>query len=140
MAPVVAGRQHPPDHGVDRIRIAREIWAQKSFDRSAGAGKTPVLDIGALAKIKAGEIKVVPAIKRFSHSGVEFINGEYLNLDDVILATGYKINVPSWLHESDFFCKNGFPKTALPNSWKGQSGLYAVDFCAKGWREHRWTP
>ncbi|CAM8992322.1 unnamed protein product [Rhodiola kirilowii] len=96
------------------------------------AGKTPVLDIGALAKIKAGEIKVVPAIKRFSHSGVEFINGEYLNLDAVILATGYKSNVPSWLHESDFFCKNGFPKTALPNSWKGQSGLYAVGFSRKG--------
>uniref|UniRef100_A0A7N0U652 Flavin-containing monooxygenase n=1 Tax=Kalanchoe fedtschenkoi TaxID=63787 RepID=A0A7N0U652_KALFE len=102
------------------------------FELKNKAGKTPVLDIGALAKIKAGEIKVVPGIKELSSNGVELVNGEYLHLDAVILATGYRSNVPSWLHESDFFCKNGFPKTALPNSWKGQSGLYAVGFSRKG--------
>uniref|UniRef100_A0A7N0V812 Flavin-containing monooxygenase n=1 Tax=Kalanchoe fedtschenkoi TaxID=63787 RepID=A0A7N0V812_KALFE len=96
------------------------------------AGKTPVLDIGALAKIKAGGINVVPGIKKFSRHGVELVNGECLSLDAVILATGYRSNVPSWLHESDFFCKNGFPKTAQPNCWKGQSGLYAVGFSRKG--------
>lgn len=61
------------------------------------AGKTPVLDIGALGKIRSGEIKVVPGIKRvFSHS-VELVNGEVLDIDSVILATGYRSNVPSWL-------------------------------------------
>lgn len=60
-------------------------------------GKTPVLDIGALDKIRSGKIKVVPGIKRFSNGGVELVNGEKLEIDSVILATGYRSNVPSWL-------------------------------------------
>lgn len=60
-------------------------------------GKTPVLDIGALEKIRSGEIKVVPGIKRFTRDQVEFVNGEKLYIDTVVLATGYRSNVPSWL-------------------------------------------
>lgn len=60
-------------------------------------GKTPVLDIGALRKIRSGEIKVVPGIKRFSDGSVELVNGERHDIDAVILATGYRSNVPSWL-------------------------------------------
>lgn len=60
-------------------------------------GKTPVLDIGALEKIRSGDVQVVPGIKRFSSSQVEFVNGEKLELDSVVLATGYCSNVPYWL-------------------------------------------
>lgn len=60
-------------------------------------GKTPVLDIGALQKIRSREIKVVPGIKKFSSSRVELVNGKNLEIDSVILATGYRSNVPSWL-------------------------------------------
>lgn len=60
-------------------------------------GKTPVLDIGTLEKIRSGDIKVVPGIKRFSNGSVELINGENLDVDAVVLATGYRSNVPSWL-------------------------------------------
>lgn len=63
-------------------------------------GKTPVLDIGALQKIKSGDIKVVPGIKRFSQGKVELVNGQNLEIDSVILATGYRSNVPSWLKVS----------------------------------------
>lgn len=59
-------------------------------------GKTPVLDIGALEKIKSGDIKVVPGIKRFTRNQVELVNGEKLDVDSVVLATGYRSNVPSW--------------------------------------------
>ena len=40
--------------------------------------------------------QVVPAINRFTESGVEFADGRK-DFDAVILATGYKSNVPSWL-------------------------------------------
>lgn len=65
-------------------------------------GKTPVLDIGALDKIKSGGIKVVPGIKRFSSGQVELVNGERLDIDSVVLATGYRSNVPSWLQVRTF--------------------------------------
>ncbi|KAK4776795.1 hypothetical protein SAY86_005483 [Trapa natans] len=97
-------------------------------------GKTPVLDIGALGKIRSGSIKVVPAeIKHFVGSNqVEFVNGCRLEFDSVVLATGYKSNVRSWLQETDFFGNNGYPKTPFPNGWKGSRGLYAVGFTRRG--------
>ncbi|KAG2396042.1 indole-3-pyruvate monooxygenase [Vigna angularis] len=57
-------------------------------------GKTPVLDLGALTKIRSGDIKVVPGVKRFNSGEVELINGEKLYVDVVVLATGYYSNVP----------------------------------------------
>ncbi|KAF5196864.1 Flavin-containing monooxygenase [Thalictrum thalictroides] len=96
------------------------------------AGKTPVLDIGALQKIKSGDIKVVPGIERFLNHSVELINGEIIDVDAVVLATGYRSNVPSWLKENDFFSNNGYPKAQFPQGWKGQSGLYAVGFTKRG--------
>ncbi|KAM7488395.1 hypothetical protein LguiB_025879 [Lonicera macranthoides] len=95
-------------------------------------GKTPVLDIGALKKIRAGKIKIVPGIKRFTRGRVELVNGETLEIDSVILATGYCSNVPSWLKENEFFSKEGFPRAPFPNGWKGKAGIYAVGFTRKG--------
>lgn len=66
------------------------------------AGKTPVLDIGALQKIRSGEIKVVPGVKRFFPGRVELVNGDDIEIDSVILATGYRSNVPSWLKVRKF--------------------------------------
>ncbi|KAF3960295.1 hypothetical protein CMV_014979 [Castanea mollissima] len=93
-------------------------------------GKTPVLEICALDKIKSGAIKVVLDIKKFLNDQVELVNGEKLDFDSVggkwLLATGYHHNVPSWLQEGEFFSKNSFPKAPFPNGWQGHSGLYAV--------------
>ncbi|KAF7153495.1 hypothetical protein RHSIM_Rhsim01G0259000 [Rhododendron simsii] len=95
-------------------------------------GKTPVLDVGALQKIRSGDIKVVPGIKRFLKGAVELVNGEKLDIDSVVLATGYRSNVPYWLQETEFFSQNGFPTSPFPNGWKGKSGLYAAGFTKKG--------
>nr|UYI36712.1 putative YUC protein [Turnera joelii] len=95
-------------------------------------GKTPVLDIGALKKIRSGKIKVVPGIKRFTNGRVELVNGETLDIDAVVLATGYRSNVPSWLKENEFFSEDGIPKNPFPNGWKGNAGLYAVGFTRRG--------
>ncbi|XVE71067.1 hypothetical protein DITRI_Ditri10aG0120400 [Diplodiscus trichospermus] len=67
------------------------------------SGKTPVLDVGTLAKIKSGDIKVRPSIKRLKRHAVEFVNGKTENFDAIILATGYKSNVPYWLKVYPFF-------------------------------------
>lgn len=66
-------------------------------------GKTPVLDIGALERIRSGDINVVGRIKRFNHTSVELVNGETLDIDSVVLATGYCSNVPYWLQVRNIF-------------------------------------
>lgn len=96
------------------------------------AGKTPVLDVGALAKIRSCDIKVVPAVECLTPHGAKLVNGKEIEFDAVIWATGYKSNVPSWLEKCDFFSKSGLPRQPFPNGWKGESGLYAVGFTRRG--------
>jgi cation diffusion facilitator CzcD-associated flavoprotein CzcO len=53
-------------------------------------GRTPVLDIGTVARIKAGDIEVISPIEAFTASGVTLRNRSDREVDAVILATGYK--------------------------------------------------
>ncbi|CAN1785311.1 Indole-3-pyruvate monooxygenase YUCCA6 [Linum perenne] len=96
-------------------------------------GKTPVLDVGTLAKIRSGHIQVYPGIKRVRRQTVEFVDGKIEKFDAILLATGYKSNVPSWLKEGDMFSeRDGFPRRPSPDTWKGESGLYAAGFAKRG--------
>ncbi|TVU04470.1 hypothetical protein EJB05_47580, partial [Eragrostis curvula] len=94
-------------------------------------GKTPVLDLGALAKIRSGHIKVVPEIRRFLSSSsqssrssgpaaAELVDGRVVHADAVVLATGYRGNVHSWLKQET---------TADGNK---DAGLYTVGFSRRG--------
>nr|XP_043607402.1 indole-3-pyruvate monooxygenase YUCCA6-like [Erigeron canadensis] len=96
-------------------------------------GKTPVLDVGTLAKIKSGDIKIHPSIQSVGQHCVQFVNGRVENFDAIILATGYKSNTPSWLKEKSMFSeKDGMPRKPFPQGWKGECGLYAVGFTRRG--------
>jgi cation diffusion facilitator CzcD-associated flavoprotein CzcO len=53
-------------------------------------GRVPVLDVGAVAKIREGKIKVRPAIEAFATNGVRFADGRKEGFDSVILATGFR--------------------------------------------------
>ncbi|KAG6516442.1 indole-3-pyruvate monooxygenase YUCCA2-like [Zingiber officinale] len=97
-------------------------------------GKTPVIDVGTLRKIKSGDIKVRPALKRLTQRGAEFTDGRSEEFDAVLFATGYKSNVPCWLKEAEgfFSSKDGLPTRPFPHGWKGERGLYAVGFTKRG--------
>ncbi|GJU61842.1 indole-3-pyruvate monooxygenase YUCCA6-like protein [Tanacetum coccineum] len=96
-------------------------------------GKTPVLDVGTLAKIKSGDIKILPSIQSLGDRSVRFVNGTVENFDAIILATGYKSNTPSWLKENVMFSeKDGMPRKPFPHGWKGECGLYSVGFTRRG--------
>ncbi|KAJ7966123.1 Flavin-containing monooxygenase [Quillaja saponaria] len=95
-------------------------------------GKTPVLDVGALSQIRSGKIKVTEGVKEITRNGAKFMDGQEKEFDHIILATGYKSNVPTWLKDCDFFAKNGMPKMPFPNGWNGENGLYTVGFTRRG--------
>uniref|UniRef100_A0A0E0JLR0 Flavin-containing monooxygenase n=1 Tax=Oryza punctata TaxID=4537 RepID=A0A0E0JLR0_ORYPU len=96
-------------------------------------GRTPVLDVGTLDHIKSGKIKVVGAVKEMTRQGVRFADGKEEQFDAIILATGYRSNVPSWLKDAgDLFTREGISKVPFPNSWRGRNGLYTVGFTQRG--------
>ncbi|KAL9247861.1 hypothetical protein vseg_021245 [Gypsophila vaccaria] len=96
------------------------------------AGKTPVLDTGALSLIKSGKIKVMEGVREITKNGAKFVDGQEKDFDSIILATGYKSNVPFWLKDCEYFSEDGMPKIPFPNGWKGGKGLYTVGFTKRG--------
>ncbi|CAN6203721.1 unnamed protein product [Urochloa humidicola] len=115
---------------LDKLGIRRPAGGPLELKNSRG--RTPVLDIGALARIRSGDIEVVPGITRFFRGGAELADGRRVAADAVILATGYHSNVPRWLKGSDFFTQEGYPRVPFPDGWKGESGLYSVGFTRRG--------
>ena len=52
-------------------------------------GRTPVIDVGTVAQIRAGRIAVYPGIDQLVPGGVRFVDGRQAAFDTVLLATGY---------------------------------------------------
>ncbi|MFC6236767.1 flavin-containing monooxygenase [Longivirga aurantiaca] len=83
----------------------------------------PLLDIGTMDHIKAGRIAVHGDIERFTASGVVFDDGAQVDVDAVVLATGYRPALEDLLPEWRAVCgDDGRPivsggPTALPGLW-----------------------
>ena len=63
-------------------------------------GRTPVIDVGTLARIKTGEIAVFPGIRRLVAGGAEFVDGRTAKFDAIVLATGYRAGVAALFPDS----------------------------------------
>ena len=80
----------------------------------------PLLDIGTMDHIKNGRITVHGAIARFTETGVVFEDGTGLDVDAVVLGTGYRPALEEFLPQWESVCDgDGRPlvsggPTALP--------------------------
>ncbi len=90
-------------------------------------GKTPVIDIGTVAQIKAGRIEVLPGIRQVEADGVRFENGERRAFDVLLLATGYQPGLDSLLGETEGLVdRHGAPRELIG---AGRfAGLYFLGF------------
>ncbi|XP_047306631.1 probable indole-3-pyruvate monooxygenase YUCCA11 [Impatiens glandulifera] len=97
-------------------------------------GRSPIIDVGTIGKIKKGIIKVVPTISKvLNEKNIEFTNGTVKSYAGIVFATGYKSTVNTWLQDDGaLFDGNGMPKKDLPNYWKGKNNLYCVGFSSGG--------
>jgi cation diffusion facilitator CzcD-associated flavoprotein CzcO len=84
-------------------------------------GRVPLIDIGTLAKIRDGSIKVRGAIDRFAVDGVAFADGARESFDVVILATGFRPDLRRLLPGVEgVFDHNGMPRvTGGPSEARG---------------------
>ena len=73
-------------HGLPRSRVSPLRQLREH-------GRTPVIDVGTLARIKSGEIAVYPGIRRLVAGGAEFVDGRSAKFDAIVLATGYRAGV-----------------------------------------------
>ncbi|RLM86039.1 putative indole-3-pyruvate monooxygenase YUCCA5 isoform X2 [Panicum miliaceum] len=107
---------------LDKLGIRRPSGGPLELKNTRG--RTPVLDIGALDRIRSGDIEVVPGIKRFFRGGAELVDGRRVAAEAVILATGYHSNVPQWLkvREVTSSPRKGTPGCRSQTAGRGSQG------------------
>ena len=90
-------------------------------------GRTPVIDVGTLARIRAGDIRVHPGIAQLHERRVRFVDGSEAPFDTIVLATGYDAGlqalVPGVALELD---ARGLPRASAGDP--GRPGLHFVGF------------
>ncbi|MEO6800867.1 MAG: NAD(P)/FAD-dependent oxidoreductase [Rhodanobacter sp.] len=90
-------------------------------------GRIPLLDIGTLARIRDGSIKVRGGIARFINDGVEFADRTTERFDALVLATGFRPDLRALLPDSPgVFDAHGRPW--VTGRATSESGLY---FCGQ---------
>lgn len=85
----------------------------------------PLLDIGTVDQIKAGNITVHGDIDRFTENGVVFSDGSSLEVAAVVLATGYRSGVDAFVVDWGSVCD----ATGFPTHSGRPSGLAGLYFC-----------
>lgn len=109
----------------------RKLGLQKAaggpFSQIAQQQRIPLIDIGTIREIRRGRLGVVPEVASFAGSEVRFGNGRSQTFQSIILATGYRPQLPAILPTGivppgqPFATTKGQVTTSLP-------GLYTCGF------------
>ena len=93
-------------------------------------GRVPMVDVGTVALIKQGAIRVFPDIAQFGPSTVQFTDGRTLELGAVLLATGYGAGLGRFLVGADeVLDRRGLPRVhGREVRASGIAGLYFAGF------------
>ena len=92
------------------------------------AGRTPVIDVGTLARTRAGDIRMhPPGLARLHEHHVRFVDGSQAPFDTMVLATGFDAGLPALvLGVALDLDGRGLPRSAA--GCPGQPGLHFVGF------------
>lgn len=96
--------------------------AQIAYDRHI-----PLLDIGTMDHIKAGRITVHGGVTRLTESGVVFDDGTNLDIDAVVLGTGYRPALEDFLPDWRAVCDDD----GRPLVSGGATSLPGLFFCGQ---------
>lgn len=87
-------------------------------------GRVPILDIGTIAMIKAGRIRVVPAVTAIVGNVVQFVGGASHEFDAIVLATGYRTGLSRIVQGFDAIAD----KRERPDAFGAESGIPGLYF------------
>lgn len=91
------------------------------------SGRIPMLDVGTIAMVKQGRIRVLPAVETIFPDRVRFDDGSVHPFDAIVCATGYTPGLANIIHGFDAIADaRGRPDRFGEES--GIAGLYFVGF------------
>jgi cation diffusion facilitator CzcD-associated flavoprotein CzcO len=90
-------------------------------------GRVPVFDIGTLARIRDGAIKVFGGIERLTADGAVFANGAFEKFDALIMATGFRSDLRPLLPDA----AEALDAQGAPRVTGSQSAAPGLFFCGQ---------
>uniref|UniRef100_M8BDP4 Flavin-containing monooxygenase n=1 Tax=Aegilops tauschii TaxID=37682 RepID=M8BDP4_AEGTA len=113
-------------HGITRPKMGPMTLKSET-------GRSAVIDVGTVALIKKGIIKVQGSISKIKGNIVKFQCSKRMSFDAIVFATGYKSTANMWLKNGESMLnRNGLPIQKYPNHWKGENGLYCAGLARRG--------
>jgi cation diffusion facilitator CzcD-associated flavoprotein CzcO len=88
------------------------------------SGVSPAIDDGFVAALKAGRIRVVPEVERFKTAGLRLVDGQYLEPEIVIAATGYRSGMEGILGHTGLLNEAGVPLIHGAEQMDGCRGIW----------------
>jgi hypothetical protein len=92
-------------------------------------GRIPMIDIGTVARIQEGTIRVRPEIRELVPRGARFVDGAAADYDAIVMATGYRPRLARLLLRSaEVLDERGLPRRHGREAER--PGLFFVGFCS----------
>ncbi|MFF3375817.1 flavin-containing monooxygenase [Streptomyces sp. NPDC002680] len=92
------------------------------------AGSIPVQDVGLIDAVRKGRVQIVAAVEGFEDGKVVLADGEHLEPDAVIAATGYLRGLEGLVGHLDVLDTRGKPVVHGPHSPKNAPGLFFTGY------------
>jgi len=105
-------------HGLERP-------AQGPMTEMVRHNRVPLIDAGTIELVKRGLIPVYPEVREFTGDGIVFSDGRRARFDAVILATGYRPRVDSFLRG----CPTALERHGTPVASGPRSPVPGLFFC-----------
>ncbi|MER5226565.1 flavin-containing monooxygenase [Streptomyces flaveus] len=91
-------------------------------------GSIPVQDVGLIDAVRKGQVEIVPAVDGFEDGKVVLANGDRIDPDVVIAATGYRRALEDLVGHLGVLDERGRPIVHGPRTPKNAPGLYFTGF------------
>lgn len=91
-------------------------------------GRVPVIDVGTVALIREGKVRILPGVARFHEKTIAFNDGRELPFDAVVAATGFRSQIEAFVENAaPLLNERGHPK-ALWLDDPRYEGLFFLGF------------
>lgn len=122
-----------PDALVDRAApwLERGVYGRRDYLPAPAASmselfercKEPMTADGIVELIRAGRVRVVGAVERLTDRGAVTVDGDVIEVDRVIAATGYRPGLESLVGALDVLDADGRPTSLVPRDGLGFVGF-----------------
>lgn len=92
------------------------------------AGSIPVQDVGLIDAVRKGRVEIVAAVEGFEDGKVVLADGERLEPDAVIAATGYLRGLEGLVGRLDVLDARGKPVVHGPHAPKNAPGIFFTGY------------